>query len=113
MTPALDALKGQSIAIFTLTESGGRQAEVALKEVIPTLRIELSHDHVASPPLTRLARDTDVFVMTTASAKHAATDCIVTSRGSRPLLYAAGRGFSSIVTAVEEYAARSGASQSE
>lgn len=104
-TPSrLSALGGQSIAIYTLTESSGRQAEVALRELVPSVRIELAHDHVASQRLAHLARESDIFVMATASAKHSATDCIVANRGKRPLLYAAGRGFSSIVRAVEEFA---------
>jgi hypothetical protein len=103
---ALGRLGGQSVAIYTLTESAGRQAETVLKELIPSLRVELAHDHVASSRLARLARDADIFVMSAASAKHAATDCIVANRGAQPLLYAAGRGFSSIVRAIEEYGLR-------
>jgi hypothetical protein len=101
----LRSLEGQSIAIYTLTESSGRQAEKALRNLVPSLKIELAHDHVASPRLVRLARDSDIFVLATASAKHAATDCIAANRRKRaPPLYASGRGFSSIVRAVEEFA---------
>jgi hypothetical protein len=97
------ALAGKTIAIYTLTESAGQQAEAALQAMIPTARIELARDHVASPRLARLSRDADVFVLAAASAKHAATDCILGHRGDKPLLYAAGRGFSSIVRAVEDF----------
>jgi hypothetical protein len=97
-------LRRKSVAIYTLTESAARQAEAALKEIEPTLEIELAHDHVASARLIRLAREADIFVLVAASAKHAATDCILTHRGDRPLLYAPGRGFSSIVRALEDYA---------
>jgi hypothetical protein len=100
----LERLKGQSIAIYTLTESAARQAEAVLKAQEPSLTIALAHDHVASQRLSRLARDSDVFVMTAASAKHAATDCILANRGDGILLYAPGRGFSGIVRIVEEYA---------
>jgi hypothetical protein len=99
-----EILTGKSIAIYTLTESAGRQAESALQSMVPGLRVDLAHDHVASPRLTRLSRDADVFVLTAASAKHAATDCILANRGNKPLLYTAGRGFSSIVRAIEEFA---------
>jgi hypothetical protein len=102
----LDQLRGQSIAIYTLTESAGRQAEVALKEQEPSLNVALAHDHVASPRLVRLARDVDIFVLAAASAKHAATDCILAHRGDKPLLYAPGRGFSGIVRVLEEFAGR-------
>jgi hypothetical protein len=100
----LERLKGQSIAIYTLTESAARQAEAVLKAQEPSLTIALAHDHVASQRLSRLARDSDVFVMTAASAKHAATDCILANRGDGILLYAPGRGFSGIVRVVEEHA---------
>jgi hypothetical protein len=108
-SPGLGALRGQSVAIYTLTESAGRQAEAAIKEQEPSINVDLAHDHVASPRLARLARDADVFVLTAAAAKHAATDCILANRGHRPLLYAPGRGFSGIVRVVEEYAAEAGA----
>jgi hypothetical protein len=104
-TPAsTDLLKNRSIAIYTLTESAGRQAETAIRELEPSVDISLAHDHVASPRLIRLARDADIFVMTAASAKHAATDCILANRGEGIILYAPGRGFSGIVRVVEEYA---------
>lgn len=104
----LGALRGQSVAIYTLTESAARQAEAAIKEQEPSIRVDLAHDHVASPKLARLARDADVFVLTAAAAKHAATDCILANRGHRPLLYAPGRGFSGIVRVLEAYAANAG-----
>jgi hypothetical protein len=103
-SPGLERLRGKSIAIYTLTESAGRQAATALIEQESSISVALAHDHVASPKLIRLARDVDVFVLAAASAKHAATDCILAHRGDRPLLYAPGRGFSGIVRVLEEYA---------
>ena len=104
MTPREAAIpKGVSVAIYTLTESAARQAEQALLEVEPTLKISLAHDLVASPRLSRLSRDVDLFVFASSSATHAASDCIMAHRGGRPLAYAVGRGFSSLVRAVEDY----------
>ena len=65
------------------------------------------HDPVATSRLARLAKDSDLFVLAAASAKHAATECIQSNRKDRPLRYAAGRGFSSIVRTVEEFAVES------
>lgn len=96
-----DSLAGKTIAIYTLTESAARQAEAVLQQLAPAARIELAHDHVASPRLERLAKTADHFVMVAASAKHSAFDCITRHRGARPLLYAVGRGFCSIVRAIE------------
>ncbi|HZP88592.1 MAG TPA: hypothetical protein VFB54_17410 [Burkholderiales bacterium] len=95
------ALRGKTLAIYTLTESAARQAELVIRRLSPTVKVELAHDHVASPRLERLAKTADIFVLVANSAKHAATDCIVRSRSGRPLTYAAGKGFCSIVRAVE------------
>jgi hypothetical protein len=102
----LQWLEGKSVAIYTLTESAGRQAEAAIREQAPSAKVELAHDHVATPRLARLARDVDVFVLAAASAKHAATDCILNHRGEKALLYAPGRGFCGILRVLEDYLAR-------
>jgi hypothetical protein len=47
----------------------------------------------------------DLVVIAWASAKHAATEFIKARRGGRPLIYAAGKGASSILRAVEEWSA--------
>jgi hypothetical protein len=99
---------GITIAIYTLTESAARQAAKALLEVESSLVISLAHDKVASPRLLRLARDSDLFVFASGSATHAASDCIMSSRAGRPLAYAVGRGFSSLVRAVEDHFGRTG-----
>jgi len=43
-----------------------------------------------------------------ASAKHAATEYIKARRGGRPLVYAGGKGATSIVRAVEDWLAGAG-----
>jgi len=95
------ALDGRFVAIYTLTESAARQAVAVLKELAPTVRVESSHDKVASTALKSMAHQADIFVMVVASAKHAATGFIQQERQGKPTLYANGRGFSSIVRAVE------------
>ena len=91
------------MAIYTLTESAARQAVAVLKELAPTLRVESSHDKVASIALKNMAHQADIFVMVVASAKHAATGFIQQERHGKPTLYANGRGFSSIVRAIENH----------
>jgi len=97
------ALGGCFVAIYTLTESAGRQAANVLKELVPSLRIEMSHDKAASAALKHMAHHADIFVMVTASAKHAATGFIQQERQGRLMLYASGRGFSSIMRAIESH----------
>lgn len=98
-----DRLSGIRIAIYSLTESSSRQAKVALEKIAPTVTVDTNADHGGSPSLRALAENSDLFVMTWLSAKHAATDYIRQHRGDRPLIYARGRGFSSILRAIEEH----------
>lgn len=95
------ALDGGFVAIYTLTASAGRQAANVLKELAPSVRVEISNDKVASAALKNMAHQADFFVMVAASAKHAATGFIQQERQDKPILYANGRGFSSIIRAIE------------
>jgi hypothetical protein len=99
-------IQGLRIAIYSLTESSSRQAKAAIEEVAPTAVVDCNADHGGTARLRALAENADLFVMTWLSAKHAATDFIREHRGGRPLLYAQGRGFSSILRAVEDHIRR-------
>ena len=52
---------------------------------------------------SRLSRNADVFVVVTASAKHAATNFIAAERGLRPTLKVNSRGSSAILRALAHY----------
>lgn len=99
-------IQGLRIAIYSLTESSSRQAKAAIEGLAPTAVVDCNADHGGTTRLRSLAENADLFVMTWLSAKHAATDFIREHRGGRPLLYARGRGFSSILRAVEDYVRR-------
>lgn len=97
------ALNGKVVAIYTLTESAGKQARDALKELLPGATLKVNADHVCTESLKSLAQGVDLFVIATGSAKHAATDCIQRHRSSAVrVAYARGKGYSSIIRAVEE-----------
>lgn len=98
-----DRLRGMRIAIYSLTESSSRQAKAALEQVAPTVIVDTNADHGGTARLRALAENADLFVMTWLSAKHAATDFIREHRASRPLIYAQGKGFSSILRAIEDH----------
>ena len=101
------ALQGRRVAVYTLTESAGRQAAAALTELVPSLTVTLHADHVGSQALKAAAEGSDLFVVVTWSAKHAATDFIRRHRpAAKPLLYAPGRGATSILRALDEYLSR-------
>jgi hypothetical protein len=105
--PVLDspALGGKVLGIYTLTEPAARQAETLLQAAIPGLTVDLNHDHGGSAALGAMVARADLVVIVWASAKHAATDFIKARRGDRPLVYATGRGATSIVRAVEDWSA--------
>jgi len=96
-------LAGMRIAIYSLTESASRQAKAALEEISPSVLVDTNADHGGGPKLRALAENSDLFVMTWLSAKHAATDFIREHRGDKTLLYAQGRGFSSILRSIEAH----------
>ncbi|RWC47183.1 protein DpdD [Mesorhizobium sp.] len=104
-TPDIFAIRIQDmrIAIYSLTESSARQAKAALEQASTNVTVDTNADHGGTARLRALAENADLFVMTWLSAKHAATDFIREHRGSRPLIYAQGRGFSSILRAIEDH----------
>lgn len=101
-----EKLKGLRIGIYSLTEKASRQAKTAIEEVAPNAIVDCNADYGGTVKLRSLAENADLFVLTWLSAKHAATDFIRAHRGGRPLLYAQGRGSSSILRVVEDYFAR-------
>jgi hypothetical protein len=96
-------LDGMRIAIYSLTESSSRQAKAALEEINSSVSVDTNADYSGSARLRALAENSDLVVMTSLSAKHAATDLIRAHRGNRPLIYSRGKGFSSILRAIEEF----------
>lgn len=92
------------IGIYTLTESAARQAASVLARVAPSAIVQTSSEHVGSAQLKALAENSDLLVITSLSATHAATDFIRAHRPSgKPICWAAGRGFTSIVRAIENF----------
>ena len=103
--PMASTLSNMSVGIYTLTESAGRNARDVLASLASDIKFELNHDHEATAALGALVARVDLFVVAWASAKHAATNFIKSRRGSKPLIYAAGKGASSLIRAIEEYSA--------
>jgi hypothetical protein len=96
-------LSNLTVGIYTLTETAGRNARSILASIQPEIKVELNHDHDATSALSALVGRADLFVIAWASAKHAATNFIKSRRGSKPLVYALGKGASSLIRAVEDY----------
>jgi hypothetical protein len=108
--PATDpfaSLAERSVAVYTLSESAARQFQTVLERRCPKVRVSLCHDHDASRRLKQLAKQVDIFVMVTASAKHAATTAIEDNRPSgMPLLRPGGKGSASMLRALREHLTR-------
>jgi hypothetical protein len=68
--------------------------------------VDLNHDRVGTKALANLAATADIFIIVWTSAKHAATEFIKEHRNGKPVLYANGRGASSILRVIEEYSHR-------
>jgi hypothetical protein len=101
------ALAGKSIALYSLQESVLRQAKDLLSKVIPEGTVATFHDKVGgSAALKRASRESDIFVVATASAKHAATGYIDQNRppGS-VILRPGGKGFTSMIKELENHGA--------
>ena len=99
-----EALVGKSVALYTLTESVGQRVASFLRQVCPEVKVEVHDDHVCTERLRSSARNADIFVMATMSAKHAATGCIEGSRPkSLPLLRPAGKGSASMTSALSDF----------
>lgn len=96
-------LAGLRIAIYSLTEASSRQAKAALEQITPAVTVNTNADHGGTARLRALAENSDLFVMTWMSAKHAASDFIRGHRGERPLIYSRGKGCSSMLHAIEEF----------
>jgi hypothetical protein len=95
-----DALRGKTVAIYTLTESAAVRARDFLLRNFDGVDVVLSSARVASNQLASLANSADVFVIATRSAKHAATTFIEAQRPPhRPPAYAAGKGSVSLIRA--------------
>lgn len=100
----LPKLANLRIGIYTLTETAARQAASVLIRLAPSAIVQTSSEHVGSAQLKVLAEKSDLLVITSLSATHAATDFIRAHRPTgKPICWAAGRGFTSIVRAVENF----------
>ncbi len=94
-------LGGKRIALYSLVEAASRQAKVALEGIADCV-VDCSADHGGTAKLRALAENSDLFVIAWSASKHAATDFIREHRGARPLVYAQGKGVSSLLRAVED-----------
>jgi hypothetical protein len=69
-------LKKKTLAIYTLTEKAGNRLKSLVEDWFEGVRVVLTHDKVGNPSLRKMAENSDIFLISTGSAKHAATTFI-------------------------------------
>ena len=92
-----------SVAIYSLNESAAARAQSILEKRLPNSNIRINHDHVNTPGLENLAATSDLFVICSGQAKHAATNAIMSVRRARGATTLYASGSSSIINVVAEY----------
>lgn len=99
-------LEGKKIAIYTLDLSSADRAKDYLDSVCGDVDVTTNSDSVCTERLKSLAKSADIFVFVSRSAKHPAFFCIKENRpiDMTPLLYAQGKGSSSILRVLGEVA---------
>jgi hypothetical protein len=92
------------VAIYSLTERVSKRAKTILENLCPDVEVRINADHVGTPVLRKLARDADIFVVNTASAKHAATEFISANRNpAATTLFHNSRGSQALLALIEQY----------
>jgi hypothetical protein len=99
----LSGLGDLSVALYSLDPGSLQRAKQVLELTIPGLKVRVTDDKVSTDGLVAASRSADLFVVAHRSATHAATDAIRATR-SGDLVYADGKGSSSLVRAVLEWA---------
>jgi hypothetical protein len=94
-------LENKKIGIYTLTDSAGRRASQIIKKIVPTAEVIVNSQHAGSDQLKALSENSDFFIISWLSAKHAATDFIRQHRPVEKIIYAQGKGASSIIRSLE------------
>ena len=75
-----------------------------MEELIENADIITNSDLDGNQTLKSLAKNSNIFVITWLSAKHAATEFIRQNKGSNcEIIYSPGKGSSSIVSAIENH----------
>lgn len=95
-------LKGKIIGIYTLTESAGSRAKIALEDLFPGCQVVVNSDLVATTQLASLAKTADIFVFAWKSSSHQAFYCVKDARDGNNFIWAPGKGTASILRAIFE-----------
>ena len=106
--PTRGAKAFERVGIYSLSESAAKNAARWIRDEWPNVDVRLSHAHSNNPELSNLVRNSDVVLMQTSHAKHAATNAIERSVEPPRLVRVNGRGATSLFRGLLEWAASVG-----
>ncbi len=93
------------VGAYTLEQAAGQRFK-EIAEQLHRVEVVLNHDLVETTALREMGRHTDVVIVVTRCAKHAATDAIRRHVDKEQIVYADGRGSSSMLRALQTYLQR-------
>jgi hypothetical protein len=95
-------LAGKSVGIYCLEQARAIRMSTALTAVC-ACSVTLNYHFAGSEALENLARSSDLMVVITSAAKHAATECIRVNRGDKPIVYIHSTGISTFLRSIESF----------
>ena len=98
----------ERVGIYSLSESAAQNAARWIRDEWPSVDVRLSHAHSNNSELEGLVRGSDVVLMQTSHAKHAATTAIERSTETSRLVRVNGRGATSLFRGLLEWATSDG-----
>ena len=98
----------ERVGIYSLSESAAKNAARWIRDEWPDTEVRLSHAHSNNSDLDGLVRSSDVVLLHTSHAKHAATMAIERLIGRSRLVRVNGRGASSLFRSLLAWATSAG-----
>ena len=92
------------VGIYSLSESAAQNAARWIRDQWSDVEVRLSHAHSNNPELNGIVRSSDVVLMQTSHAKHAATNAIERAVEMSRLVRVNGRGATSLFRGLLEWA---------
>jgi hypothetical protein len=96
------ALATKSVGIYCLEQARAMRMSAALG-ALSSCSITLNHHYAGTEALENLAKSSDLMIVITSAAKHAATECIRVNRGDKPIIYIHSTGVSTFLRSVEAF----------
>jgi len=93
----------ERVGIYSLSESAAKNAARWIRDEWPGVEVRLSHAHSNNPELASLVHRSDVLLLQTSHAKHAATIAIERSIKKSRLVRVNGRGATSLFRGLLEW----------